>query len=194
MVKPKQKKPQKKINNKRKIFLIVIVAVFILCVGWFVVRMVEDNIAKQEEEKLFDRSFAAIQVVYDQFYDRIAVPKQKTLPVHGQCSSAGKYSTLYNCGPEADITVTELDERQYRDLNQTAVDIYRGSISFDNISTKEPYENGLDPGLTSIAGARLKGSGLTCYYLSNYVPEKKTATFSWSCKRNTHNRYYSTAY
>lgn len=194
MVKITQKKKIQTKLNKRKIFLIVASLLTILLGVFVSVKIYEKNRAIEDKKNLLDKSFGAVQSVYDKFSNEAPEPKQKDTPARGRCSSAGKYSTLYTCGPEAQLTVADLDESRYRDLNNLAVSIYEQSGYFDGVGSTEPHENNLDPGITGTAGATLKDSDMSCYYISNYVQDKKTATFAWGCKLKINDKYYPTGY
>ncbi len=194
MAKITQKKKNQTRLSKRKIFLIVVSLLTILLGVFVSVKIYEKNRAIEDKKNLLDRSFEATLGVYEEFSNQAPAPKEKDKPTRGRCSSAGKYSTLYTCGPEAQVTVTNLDESQYRSLNDLALNMYRDSGYFERIGSTEPRNNGLDPGLTGTAGSRLSGSDMRCYYSSNYNYDKRTATFAWGCKLKINDKYYSTGY
>lgn len=194
MVKITQKKKIQTKLNKRKIFLIVASLLTILLGVFVSVKIYEKNKVLEGKKDVLDKSFTALQNLYDEFSDKAPESKEKILPVRGRCTSAGKYSTLYTCGPEAALAVNEINENEYVRLNDIAIDIYKGSSYFEGAESVPPYNNGLDPGLTSIAGSRFGDSDLECHYTSNYVQEKKTATFAWGCKLKINDKYYPTGY
>ncbi|TAH32941.1 hypothetical protein EYC58_02180 [Candidatus Saccharibacteria bacterium] len=189
MAKSKQKKNLHKIT-KRKTALAIVCLVIVGLVIFIAIKIFEANKLQQEQRELMTRSLQATEAVYDQFFDTIPNPKQKTSPTHGECSSAGKFSIRYTCGPEARLTVTSLGLSQYLDLNNLALKIYKENGYFEKVSSKAPYENGLDPGLTGIIAGKLRGSDMNCYSFSNYVPEKSTATFSWGCTLLSNNKFF----
>lgn len=194
MVKTSQKKQSQKKSDKRKIFLIIGGLLVLGLAVFAAVKIYEKNRALEEKKSLLDRSFVAVKDVYNKFYSQAPDPKQKDTPARGRCSSAGKYSTLYTCGPEAQLTLTNLEESEYRNLNNSALNSYEQSEYFYKFGSTQPRPSRLDPGLVSMAGTSLKGSDMGCYYISNYVPEKKAATFSWGCKLDINDQYYPTDY
>ena len=182
MVKTKQKKPSRKTFSKKRIALLII-GVFILLIGILVaVKIFEANKTVQDEKDLLIKALNATQVAYSRFSGEITNPKENTQSPVNECTRAGgKFSGIFNCGPSARLTVTDLDESQYLILNNKALDIYKASGYFELIGSAQPHDDGLDPGLTGNAGSRLSGADLRCYDSSNYRSEKKGATFNWGC-------------
>ena len=153
-------------------------------------KILETNKTVQDQKNIMNISLDATKIVSDRFSNEVENPKENTQPAYGRCSSAGKYSTLYTCGPRTTLTVTEIDETHYLNLNNKALKIYKESGYFTDIDSTQPRQIGLDLELTGAAESTLKDTELECYYVSNYVLEKRTATFSWGCKLVTNNRYF----
>lgn len=189
MAKPKRKKNLPKITKKR-IFLIIFF-IFLCAVATFVaVKAFEASALYHKQKDLMRRSLQVTQAIYEQFSDKVTYPQQKTLPTRGRCSDGGKYSTRYTCGPEANLTVSDLDDSSFLDLNNAAIKVYKESGYFERIGSSQPHDNKLSPGITATIGSRLKGSDMRCYYISNYVSGKKTATFSWGCTLVSNNKFF----
>lgn len=158
------------------------------------VKIYEKNKALEDKKDLLDRSLVAVRSVYEKFYSQTPETKQEVVSVGGRCSSAGKYSSLYTCGPKAALKVDNIDEAQYLALNDRAINLYKESSYFTGVSSSRPATNELDPGLTGVAGAWLSGSNMECHYISNYIPEKKAATFAWGCNLRINDKYYPTSH
>lgn len=182
MVKSKQKNGALKVVSKKKMVFMVAGILALLIVALIAVRIYESNQTIQDQKSLLNKSLEATRSVYNQYASDVSNPKKSTLSPSNNCVKVGaKYSTDFNCGTSAILTVYELDEVQYITLNNRALEIYRSNEGFERVGVTQPKDNGLNSGLTGTASSRFRDSDLHCYYSSNYRPEKRAASFSWSC-------------
>lgn len=177
-----EKSPRLTLKRKTIILLGILLLILFIIAGVGIAKKLATDKVSQGQKDLLNRSLEATESVYSHFEHGIIGTKQDGQPPVNSCKRVGvKYSTEFNCGTKASLSVVGLAEGDYLTLDDRMADIYRSSEYFERVSYTQPHDNGLDRGLTGSVDSRIRGTDQRCYYISNYMPEEKAARFNWGC-------------
>jgi len=185
MAKSNRKKPFQ-ITPKRKVMIVLLLLATVFAVLIAVLALVnnfEENRIIEGQRGTLNRSLSEVSKVYYSFVDGVSYEKELVRkPINSCADRTHKFDKKeYGCSTRAVVRVSNIDEDQFLALNEQAVGAYHENGSFQILKVEQPRRLSFSSGLVGRTSSKFAGSDIYCYLTSDYSPEKKSGSFSFSC-------------
>lgn len=173
----------KKLRSKKTVLL----AIFILIVSilaLILITLFAERKAQEEQKRDLNQSAENMTEISKRFVEIISYEKSTQKQSPNSCSNVGaKYSTSYTCGNDFTVTVSNVEESQFLELNSKLANLYKANANFTNTAISQPQRSNLTGILSAISESKFNNTDIKCYVASQYDSVNRIATFNGGCNQ-----------